>query len=470
MRTRSLALGIAGMLAILGSAAHADPKADIVAKTRSAMASYDAMDYDAARRQLNQALAVAKKARLEKDPVVARVYLDLGIAQLAGSDQEAARSSFLQAAQIDPKITVDPGYKTSELVRMVEEAKTAAVSGGRKPVAGSTEEPESDGVDCAAVRGLQHTVIETARPGVAQPIEAIVNSDLSPARVVVMYRPEGAIDFTEAKLTKQGGCRYVGSIPGSAMHGSVVHYYVAAYDIASKALAAKGTSGSPNLITLGGAAASRPPDDTVISPGNSGGGSVPTIASHAPEPDKGSSFELSVNVGTGVGYVTGVTEAGNNVKTNGVGTSLVVVSPEIAYHTSRQFSIGLAFRLGLPLGANIDGHSTSAPAGFVRLRYAFSRSGDGVRIMGEAGVGVLRNTLKINATADMPGMDTDVVAEGPLLFGLGVGYKKHLNNAFAFLAELDALGGIAVADKLGSAIHLNTGFAADLTLGLSVGF
>ncbi|HEY0195277.1 MAG TPA: tetratricopeptide repeat protein [Kofleriaceae bacterium] len=470
MSTRRCALVIAGMLAVLVTAAHADPKAEIVAKTRSAMASYDAMDYDAARRQLNQAIAVAKKAKLDRDPVVARVYLDLGIAQLAGSDPEAARGSFLTAVQIDPKIAVDPGYKTSELVRMVDEAKLAA---RKQPAAGQAggDEPESDGVDCAAVRGLQHTVIETGRPGIAQPIEATVNSELSPARVVVMYRPEGAVDFTEAKLTKQGACRYVGTIPASAMHGGIVHYYIVAYDVASKALAAKGTSGSPNLISLGGAGVPRVTEEP-ISAGTSS--KVPTIASQAPDPadrpPSHSSIELSIHVGTGLGYVTGVTEAGNNVQTCCIGTSLLVFSPEVAYYFSRQFGIGLAARIGVPIGANIDGHSTAAPAGFLRFHYAFSRSGDGLALMGEVGVGVLRNTLKVNAVDDMPGMDTDVVAQGPLLLGLGLGYKKHLGGALAFLAELDAMSGLAVADKLGSAIYLNTGFSADVTLGLAVGF
>src|SRR5882724_6909439 len=118
MRTRCGAAVIAGVLWCLAAPAHADPRAEIAAKARSAMASYDAMDCEAARRQLYQALAIAKKAKLDKDPIVARVYLDLGIAQLAGSDPEGAKVAFLSAAQIDPKITVDAAYKSPELVRM----------------------------------------------------------------------------------------------------------------------------------------------------------------------------------------------------------------------------------------------------------------------------------------------------------------------------------------------------------------
>jgi len=138
MGTRCLAAVTAGIVWCLAAPAHADPRAEVAAKARAAMTSYDAMDYDAARRQLNQALAIAKKARLDKDPIVARVYLELGIAQLASSDQEAAKVAFLSAAQIDPKITIDPAYKSSELVKLLDEAKAAA---------GNTGEPSEVAVD-----------------------------------------------------------------------------------------------------------------------------------------------------------------------------------------------------------------------------------------------------------------------------------------------------------------------------------
>ena len=466
MRARCLAFVIVGTLWCLARPAHADPRADIAAKARSAMASYDTMEYDAARRLLNQALAIAKRAKLEHDPVVARVYLDLGIAQLAGSDQEAARGSFLAAVQIDPKIAIDPGYKTPELVKMLDEARAQAA---RRT--GDTEE-EADvtpGIDCRAVHGLQHTVIETARPGAPQSIEAFVGYELSPVKVVVMYRPEGAIDFTEAKLTKQAGCRYAGAIPGSAMRGAVVHYYVVAYDAGNRPLAAKGTSGAPNIIELGG----RPRDvePPVAHRGSSGGDGEVSVASHAEPREAGASkiVELSVSLGTSLGYVSGVTEGGNKVQSCCIGTSLLVVTPELAFNVTRQLALALAFRLGVPIGANIDGHASTAPSGFVRVRYGFSSSGDGFHLMGEAGVGVLRNTLKV-AAIDMPGMDTDEVAQGPLLFGLGLGYKKQLGGPVAFLVDLDAISGIAVADKLGGANHLNTGISGDLSLGLAFGF
>jgi hypothetical protein len=457
---------IAGIIGCLALPAHADPKAEIAAKSRAAMASYDSMDYEAARRLLNQALAIAKKAKLDRDPIVARVYLDLGIAQLAGSDQEAAKVSFLSAAQIDPKITIDAGYKSPELVKMLEEARAAAGDGGAEPV--------SDGIDCKAVRGLQHTILDTGKSGVAQPIEALIGPDLAPARVVVMYRPEGALDFIEARMTKQGVCKYAGTIPASATRGNLVHYYVAAYDANNKVLAAKGSSGLPNVLEFGTPSPRHDPEDPIHGgkdePGGGGNTSTRVSAGVAAE---GASPRIlfAVSGGSGFGYVTGTTESGNKVQTCCIGASLVVITPELGYYVTPTLAIGVAARLGIPVGANIMGHSTLAPSVLFRVHRALSASGEGLRVTGELGGGILRNTLKIDSTAaGGPGMDTDIVAQGPLLVGAGIGYTKRLGGSLTFLADLDAVAGIALVDKVGSAIHLNTGIGADLSLGLEVGF
>jgi len=61
-------------------------------------------------------------------------------------------------------------------------------------------------------------------------------------------------------------------------------------------------------------------------------------------------------------------------------------------------------------------------------------------------------------------------AQGPLLFGTGIGYTFRISDSLAFLVDLDAIAGIAVVDKLGTAIHLHTSVSADMCIGLAVGF
>jgi hypothetical protein len=67
------------------------------------------------------------------------------------------------------------------------------------------------------------------------------------------------------------------------------------------------------------------------------------------------------------------------------------------------------------------------------------------------------------------GGDTDIVAQGPLLIGGGVGYLKRLSSALAFFADLDATAGIAVVKSIGLS-PMNSGISADANIGFTVGF
>ena len=478
MGTRSFARGIAVLL-VLGAAAplaFADAKGDIGAKSKEAMENYDLMEYDAAKKLLNQALAIAKKGKLDKDPVTARIYLQLGIAEFAAGNADAAKVAFVSAVQIDAKVQIDAAYKSPDLTKLLDEAKKeAGGGGGKEPTPDLPAEPE---VDCAAVKGLQHTIMDTAPAAAPAKMEALVGGDITPVKVAIMYRAGGATDFSEVKMTKEGDCKYTGAIPAAAMRGELVHYYVGAFDANNKVIAAKGSSGSPNILELSAAVAVKPGTGDVEDPingkgGGTGGGSEGgSIGGGVVAGGKPPKVMITLAGGTGFGYVTGATEGGNMVEQCCVGNSYVVLLPELSYMVNPQLSIGLAGRIGLPIGANVnaldrEGHSTIAPGGMLRVRYALSPTGQGIRVMGQVGGGVMRNTIHLKTST--PGMDTDIVAQGPLLVGGGVGYMKMLGNNFAFVADLSALAGVAIVDEV-SGLKVNTGFGADLSLGIAVGF
>ena len=70
--------------AIAPRTAHADPKKDIQQKIKEAMENYDLLEYEEARKLLNQALTISKQKKLDNDPLVAQVHLRLGIVYAAG--------------------------------------------------------------------------------------------------------------------------------------------------------------------------------------------------------------------------------------------------------------------------------------------------------------------------------------------------------------------------------------------------
>ena len=501
MRARSL-VALCAVLLVHFRVAHADPKSDVEKKIKEAMASYDMMDYDASRKLLNQAIATAKKARLDKDPVAARAYLDLGIVAFVNNEQDAAKLSFISAVQIDPKIQIDPAYRSPEMSKLLEQVRSenkggASASagnsggddGGLPPDLAGDIGASGGGGDCSGVKGLQHEIIDSAKANAPLHVEAMLGSDVHATKVSVMYRPEGSTSFTEIKMTKQGDCKYVAEIPASGMHGSLVHYYVAAYGSNGKPLAEKGSAGSPNIMELtaggGGGGASPGDDEDPLGGGKSSGGGSSSSSSSSSSNSGGevsggttvtgpkqSKVQIMFSAGSGFGFLqAGNTTEGDGmttspVKAAGFGTALAVLQPELDYKLSPQLAIGVAGRLAIPVGANINGHSPLGPAGLLRLRYSLAPSGDGVELMGQLGVGVLRSTLKLDNA--MPGMDVDIVAQGPLLIGAGIGYTKHVSSSVSFLADLGALAGIAVTDKVGLA-PMNSGVTLDISLGLAFG-
>jgi hypothetical protein len=441
--------------------AHAGPKQDIQAKVKEAYENYDLMDYDQAKKSLNQALAIAKKSKLDKDPVVAKAHLAMAIVALVDKDTDAAKLSFLSAVQADPKIQLDPNYKSPEANKMLEAARSEASGASAEPEVPTID--QTAGPDCTAIVGLEHKLIDEGKIGVAIPIEAYLALDVSAAKIVLMYRAEKATDFTEVKMKKEGECKYVGTLPSSAMKGESVYYYVAALNDVGKPIASRGSSGSPNLIELSAAAAGTGAGDGEDPIAD--GGDVKATGTVERKPAK---LLVAVAGGTGFGYVSGETEGMNQVKNCCLGSSLIVIMPEIGYYVSPQLSVGIAGRIGVPVGANVEGHATAAPGGLLRVRYALGANGDGLRFMGQAGIGVMRNTIKLDNSE--PGMDTDVVAQGPLLLGAGIGFSKRLASRVSFIADLSALAGIPLGTALsGLSPKFNTGFGADLQIGLQFG-
>ena len=134
---RRLLVAVAAAVALLvGLAtertAHADPKKDIAVKIKEAMENFDLLEYEEARKLLNQALSIAKKAHLDKETVTAQIHVRLGIVYFAGlQDPEAARVAFLSAVEIDPKVQIEAAYKTGDMQKMLDEAR-GSVSGGGK--------------------------------------------------------------------------------------------------------------------------------------------------------------------------------------------------------------------------------------------------------------------------------------------------------------------------------------------------
>lgn len=462
--------------------ASADAKAQIDKKVADAMENYDLMDFEVAKKLLNQAIVIAKKNRVAKKRYMARVYLTLGIVHFSGlKDKEAAKLEFINAVEIDKGIKIPKVYKTGPMEALLNEAKKefggrATSTGGTGGTGGGSSEPS---VDCGSLSGIAHTIVDTAPAGADKAVSAHVAGSLGASKVVLHYRPKGAANFSEVKMGKSGDCGYKATIPGKAIRGDFMHYYVAAYNSRGKQVARKGSSGSPNVIEIlastsdGGTGSDGGGLDTE-NPLAKGGGSVKRKSTGGGGVKKGltggtntSKLFISVAVGTGAGFVTGNTEQEQNEVGCCVAPALLHLFPEIGYFVSPTTSLSVAFRLGFTIGANIQGHSTGAPAALLRLRKSLSEDGNGLQLNASIGGGIIRHTVKLaNAPAEM---DTDTTATGPVFIGGGAAYTKPMGGSLKFVAELNAIAGIPIVEEFGG-VKPNFALHVDVNIGFMFGF
>ncbi len=477
MTLRPLAAVLA--VAVLGAAAPASAQeARNVKKiedlNRAAMEDYDLLEFDAAKKQLNDALALAKRARLEKHAVVARTHLDLGIVHGAGSgDSDTALLEFIAALQIDPNLKLDPAYRSPALTKVFEQAR--ATVGGRAS-APTTAAPSEE-------RGLKHTPIDEAPAGEPILVTARVGTDLKPAQMALSFRGVRADGYTTVNMKTTNGVEYQGIIPEGATRGDTVLYYLEARSGTGKLLAASGNGEAPNVISMvhpRRAGAGEGPDEEnpigrrkAAASGGGGSGEGEETTVEKPAGPKKKTFWFGVSIGAGAGYITGETEVSHQDVTCCVAPAPFHVEPEVGFWMSPRLTLSLYGRIGFPLGANVEGAATLAPAVLARIAYTFGDNG-GIYVHGDLGGGFIRHIIKLTATsATAVQGNTDTAATGPLLVGGGAGWRRPLGGPVALQIDLNFLAGIPVISTVGSGARpTKLGFAVngDLSLGVAFAF
>jgi hypothetical protein len=443
---------------------------------RAAMEDYDLLELESAKKQLNDALALIKKSRLERHAVAARTHLNLGIVYGAGmGDLDTALLEFRAAIELDPRARLDPAYRSPELQRTFDQA-LAAVTGKGSPIT-----PTTPGTT-ESVPALRHTPVEETTAGSTVLVNARVGSDIADrvTQVVLRYRPSGSETFTPSPMRAAGGGLYEGQIPDVVTQGEAVQYFIEARAATGKVMASAGSVDSPHIISIVRSTRRRtdeePPDleDPLARRGGDGrGGTGDTQVARRAVPGGKRTLFVGLSAGAGGGYITGETEVSHQGVTCCVAVAPFHLVPELGFWLGRQLALSLVGRIGLPLGANVVGAASLAPAGFLRASYFFGRQG-GLYVHGELGGGLIRHTVKLSRTSATTVMgDTDTFATGPLLVGAGTGYVLPLAGPLRFVIDLSVIVGIPIINQLGSGARATKpGFAVhgDLSLGVQLAF
>ena len=118
------------MLAFGRAPAHAEDEAaaidKIVKLNKRAVDEYQNLNFDKARKLLDEALAACTRSGLDSHPVTARTHVHMGVVLFAGlKDKDGAVAEFKKAVQIQPDVKLDTALATPE----IQEAYDQAVAG-----------------------------------------------------------------------------------------------------------------------------------------------------------------------------------------------------------------------------------------------------------------------------------------------------------------------------------------------------
>jgi hypothetical protein len=448
---------------------------------RAALEDYDLLEFESARKQLGDALALIKKHRLDRHRVAARTHMNLAIVHGGGlGDQDTALLELIAALEVDPEIKLDPAYKSPALHKTFEQARASV--GGRSGSGG-----ESEAAPPPLAGSLTHAPVDEARAGEALPITVKVGGEIAEraTQLVLRYRASGDETFASSHLRAAGGGEYQGLIPEAATHGDSVHYFVEARAATGKVLATAGSVDAPHIVSFvrpvaAAGQAELPADEenplaraAPPAGGGTGGGDGETeVATRAPARRR---FFVSVGVGAGVGYISsGETEVSHQAVTCCLAPAPFHLMPEVGYRLAPRLALSLLGRIGFPLGADVAGAATLAPAVFGRVSYRFGDEG-GAYVHGDVGGGYIRHTIALSASSASMNMgSTDTFVTGPLLIGAGGGWIQPLGKGpLRFVVDVNVIAGIPIIDQIGSGARASEpGFAlhADLSLGLGLAF
>jgi hypothetical protein len=425
-------------------AAEADPAVlDKITKlNRKALDEYQNLNFDEARKLLQEALDAASEAGLDRHPAAARTYVHLGVVVLAGLKQkDEAVKLFRKALDIQPDIKLDKSLATPEIQEVYDSVAASA---------SKTEESTKP----ADGEGITHEAVTRSPQGKPIVIKAEVASSVGAKKVVLSYSADGADEFAENEMTEDppGSGVYTTEVPASATQGGVVDYFIEARGDDDKILASKGSAQKAMKILLLGA----------------NGEPVVTLMKRkkreAPPPkeDEGPTWFLGLGLGSGLGWTTGYGEINSHDKIQPAGfapSTLGHLAPEIGYFISPAMLLSFQLRLQYVTGAtpyygaingecgsdNICSPAWNAVAGFAKASFLLAEGDFRPYVSGIAGGGQIRHVAKFDSVKSCgPNQDQtciDTVAAGPIFVGAGGGFLYAVAPGFDLTLGANALVG-----------------------------
>lgn len=459
---------IAAPRAEAGGNREVEKASEVLRINREAMELFESLEFELARKQLLEAIAIGQKAGLTQHTVMAKTHGNLALVYAALKDDAKAIEEFRQALSISSDYRPPKERSSPEIVAMFQKAQKA---GGGSTADGPVDPTASGdpGEGPKTTTALRCPTSGEVPPGDDVTLRCVTSSEFKPQSIVLYYKRPGQEEFVAVPMrSPSDGAKptWSAKIPGRDVNGSWLPFYFEARGSDGTALALSGRSDSPNILTV--AAASE--DASVrrrARPTREDKDDENPLEKRrrAAEGDDGTGIErgffLGIGLGSGVGYAgSSGLEAYKSDQVRGYSSGLAGalyghVTPELGYHVTPTIAVTLQGRNQyIPHDSNV----TAKGANAVLARALFFDSAGSKRFYGALAFGggegfrLVVKPTRINGTSA-----TDTVRGGPLVAGVGGGFSLDLGETFAWLIETNFLTGFP---SFSAVLDVNTGLRA----------
>jgi hypothetical protein len=259
--------------------AQGNPQTTVLQLNQQAMLMYGNLQFPEALQLLAQAEATCRQYGIS-GPVLARTYLNMGIVEVGGNQNNAAGLEyFKRAVCADQAVMLDPLNSTPEVETLFSLARSQARAPGACQTAQPQPQPQPQPVypqpqpqpqpvypqpqpqPQPQMQLIRHTPVTQQARMTPIPIYLDVNPAVSVGQVLLFYRTMGERIFQQVPMQKHlsGWAATIGCDVLQTFDPAGIEYYVAVLDPANRLLGTEASEAQPHLITMVGMLTVPPP-------------------------------------------------------------------------------------------------------------------------------------------------------------------------------------------------------------------